>query len=621
MTYSILFSSHRLLKVVDVLVLLSIALAFARPAWISALFTPIERRLAVLARHRLSAIAFAACFPLLVRLLMLPWYPPPPPQIHDEFSYLLQADTFAHGRVVNPTPPFWEHFETEYTLFQPGYASQYQPAQGMVLALGQVIFGHPWWGVWLSTGLLCGTLCWALQFVFPPAWALAGACGAALQFGIFGIWMNSYFGGAVAATAGALVFGSLARMRKRGPSASSGFVCGVGVILLFATRPFEGLIWMAVAAVWAGTGILRRLRVSSSGNVEATGELVGVASGSLQSGQSKNRPDSRRFSTPTTGGPVQEPRSSLVCRRTVLAFLIVFAAGAAALAWYNWRITGNPLDPPYLAYRRIYGTPQPYWWQPPVRVDHFRHPELRGNYLNQLHLYENRYSLRAMLDSERSRLANFWRFFVGPFFTPALLFLYLLRRDRKIRPWLFVSALFILDKAGYHAWYPAQNAPATVLIVVVLVQCWRHMRVWRRNRGLGPALSRILIAALCLTIVLGNMGRALEVFAPGPRIAHLAPVWESLYPAKRLRDDVNSELERIPGRHLVFVKYAKSHCFCDEWVFNSADIATQRIIYARLYTPETDQALAASLGDHDVWLVEPDPTPYRLYRVSPALLK
>ena len=74
MTYSILFSSHRLLKVVDVLVLLSIALAFARPAWISALFTPIERRLAVLARHRLSAITFAACFPLLVRFLMLPWY-------------------------------------------------------------------------------------------------------------------------------------------------------------------------------------------------------------------------------------------------------------------------------------------------------------------------------------------------------------------------------------------------------------------------------------------------------------------------------------------------------------------------------------------------------------------
>jgi len=31
------------------------------------------------------------------------------------------------------------------------------------MALGQVIFGHPWFGVWLSAGLLAAALCWALQ--------------------------------------------------------------------------------------------------------------------------------------------------------------------------------------------------------------------------------------------------------------------------------------------------------------------------------------------------------------------------------------------------------------------------------------------------------------------------
>ncbi|HEY3837749.1 MAG TPA: hypothetical protein VGL72_14310, partial [Bryobacteraceae bacterium] len=325
-----------------------------------------------------------------VRLLMLPWYPPPPPQIHDEFSYLLQGDTFAHGRVANPTPPYWQHFETEYTLFQPSYASQYQPAQGLVLAIGQVLFGHPWWGVWLSIGLMCGAICWALRPVVPHSWALAGAIGTALQIGMFGLWMNSYFGGAVAAAAGALVLGAVARLRKGIAVRSSGAICAIGIILLFSSRPFEALLWSGVAGSVALWDIFRHDR-------------------------------GRRYSG------------------ALMPFICVFLCGASILAWYNWRITGSALDPPYLAYQRLYGTPQPYWWQPPVRVTHFNFPEIRDNYLNQLRLYEMRHSLGQIFNSERLRLANFWRFFVGPFLTPALAFLLYLRRDRRIWLWLLAS--------------------------------------------------------------------------------------------------------------------------------------------------------------------------------------
>ena len=59
------------------------------------------------------------------------------PNIHDEFSYLLASDTFAHGRLTNPTPALWHHFEAFYVLLQPTFQSKYGAAQPLFMALGQ----------------------------------------------------------------------------------------------------------------------------------------------------------------------------------------------------------------------------------------------------------------------------------------------------------------------------------------------------------------------------------------------------------------------------------------------------------------------------------------------------
>ena len=100
---------------------------------------------------------------VLVRLALLPLLPAPVPIVADEFSHLLLADTLAHGRLVNPTHPFWPHFESLHIIQQPHYVSNYFPGPAVVLAAAWVIVVNPWAGILAECSAFIAILYWSLR--------------------------------------------------------------------------------------------------------------------------------------------------------------------------------------------------------------------------------------------------------------------------------------------------------------------------------------------------------------------------------------------------------------------------------------------------------------------------
>lgn len=186
-----------------------------------------------LAQRTRLCMLLLAVLPIGLRLALLAHYPIPAPAVSDDFSYVLLADTLKHFRLANPTHPLYQFFETFFVLQEPTYSSIFPLGQGLVLALGWMLFGHPWAGVALSIGAMCALCYWMLRAWVPAEWALLGGLLAALQFGPLNQWMNSYWGGAVSAIAGCLVFGSLPR--------GNGVLLGLGLALQLLTRPFESV--------------------------------------------------------------------------------------------------------------------------------------------------------------------------------------------------------------------------------------------------------------------------------------------------------------------------------------------------------------------------------------------
>jgi hypothetical protein len=499
--------------------------AFAFPSLGSHWFEKLERRFNHFARQRtLSVIAFGL-LALALRAALLPVLPIPEPIIHDEFGYLLAADTFAHGRLTNPTHPMWVHFETFAIIQKPTYQCFAQPAQGLILALGQVITGHPFWGVCLSVGLMCSAICWMLQGWLPPEWALLGGLLAMIRYGAFSYWANSYWGGAMGAIGGALVLGALPRI-KRSPRVRNALLMGLGLAILATSRPYEGLVLSLPVAI----------------------ALLAWIAGK------------------------QKPPLRIGLRSVVLPLCLVLAVLGAGISYFCWRLTGNPLELPYQAERQQYAVAPYMLWQPLRPQPAYHNDVVKRMYAHdEVRVYE---ICRAPIGAI-AKLLQTWLFYLGPALslpfltlTVALPFGFSWRQiSNETRFLLLTLGVTLIGLEAESFYWPHYFSPSTALVLALMLLALRRTCRWQwRGRRSGLFLTRAIpVICLCLFVL-----RA--VHGPLAGDEFYAPAWYQRGPKSFGRAAMLRELNQLPGKQLVVVRYKPDHETLDEWVYNEPDI-------------------------------------------------
>jgi hypothetical protein len=272
------------------------------------------------------------------------------------------------------------------------------------------------------------------------------------------------------------------------------------------------------------------------------------------------------------------------------------------MGYYNWRLTGNPALSPYvLNVRSRFAVPL-LAWQKTLPPFHFLNPQFESYYNvwvpSRAWSTGRPDSLGQVALTTCVNVWTFGRFFLWPdLFLPALALPWLLR-DRRVR--LLVVQIAVCF-AGFLlvAWFqPHYAAPLTATTLILVTQGFRHIRLWRFHaRPIGASLVR---AAALVALLLAPFHR----------------YYVQLFPALDSRARIAAQIESNPGTDLVIVRYAPNHNPREEWVYNRADIDRAKIVWAREIPGLSMQPLLDYFRGRNVWLVEPDENPPKVFRTA-----
>ncbi|HVO98666.1 MAG TPA: hypothetical protein VMT15_11395 [Bryobacteraceae bacterium] len=499
-----------------------------------------------------------AAAPVVLRLSMLHSSPIPTPLGADDFSYLLLGDTLAHFRLTNPMHPMHRFFETFFVIQEPSYSSIYPLGPGLALAFGQLVFRLPWAGIALATAAFTALCYWMLRGWTKPGWALLGGALAVVEFGPLNHWMNTYWGGSLAAAAGCLVFGAMPRLKERWRTRDA-LLLGAGLAIHVLTRPFESILLGICAALFF----------------------------------------------------VPEFRRRELWRATAIAASLV-APALALIALHDHRVTGNWATLPYAWCRYQYGVPSTFTFQPNPVPHRELTREQKISYDVQSFVHGEGTDTWATYLSRLAQRVRFYRFFFLPPLYLALPAFFWSWRDPRMRYVLAALVIFFFGTSFYGYFYAHYIAAVACLFLLVTVVSLENLsRLTIRGRLAGPDAVRVILF-LCGAHFLFWYGVQLSSSQDFAKDLEPYETWDEVnHGDLDGRIAVNRQLAQLPGKQLVFVRYWPKHTLT-EWVYNGAEIDRQSVVFARDLGAADNEALSAYYPDRVAWLLEPDAMPPRL---------
>jgi hypothetical protein len=541
------------LLIEGLLLLLALVLAWARPSIGDGFFARVEGALARASSPWAQYLAVAA-ITVAVRAVLLPILPAPEPHaIPDEYSILLQAETFMQGRLANPTHPFAEHFEAPYVNHRPAYASMYFPGRGLPAYLGLLLFSNAWAGVWLSMVALTVATLWMLRAWVSPGYALLGALLMAVKFAAFSFWVNSYYGGALIALGGVLLLGAYPRLMES-PRWREGVALGLGLFLMMVSRPFEGLLFslpFAGALIWK------------------LGRSVAL----------------RHFAQAS---------------RLAIPPALAVIAGAGLLASYNLATTGSAALTPYELNRAQYAVVPAFLTSEPTQPSATVPDHVRTFYQWEAEGFPAVPSAGVIAFKAVRKALNVWAFYLG--FALSIPFLLGLGPAwRKSRVLVLAGLVLALGFALVSFPWPSYVAPMAGWFMICAMLGLERLRQvgWPK-----PLSGRFLSRAIPLVIGAGLIPPSASLAFGWPNVGHNVTTRSCCTTqASGPRAKLKATLEALPGRHLVFVRFPKQHPPFVEWIANAPDIDSAKIVWAHDLGPDKNRRLISHLAGRRVWTV------------------